>query len=82
MILGAIDAMSSAGVDASKKITIGWDASPRGLASIKEGTLDATFDPFPGQQASKALAILVDYIKNKKRPESTTVYILPKLVTR
>ena len=82
MILGAIDAMSAEQIELSKKITIGWDASPRALASIKEGTLDATFDPFPGQQASKALTILVDYIRNKRKPASSTVYILPKLVTR
>lgn len=82
MILGAIDAMSSAGVDSSKKITIGWDASPRAMKAIKAETLDATFDPFPGQQASKALSILVDYIKNKTKPASATVYISPKLVTR
>lgn len=48
MILGAMDAMSSEEIDPSKKIMIGWDASPLGLASINEGKLDATFDPFPG----------------------------------
>ena len=81
MILGAIDAMSLGGIDPSRKITIGWDASAAALASVTDGRLDATVDSFPGQQASKALAILVDYIKNKKRPENVVVHLTPKLVT-
>jgi ribose transport system substrate-binding protein len=82
MVLGAIDAMSTAGIDTSKKITIGWDASADGLAAVRQGRLDATIDSFPGQQASRALTILVDYIKNKRKPTSAVVYITPKLVTQ
>jgi len=81
MILGAIDAMRAAKIDPSKKVTVGWDASIEGLASIKQGELSATFDPFPGEQASRALTILVDYIKTKKKPEKAVIYITPKLVT-
>jgi ABC-type sugar transport system substrate-binding protein len=81
MILGALDAMRAVGIDPSKKVTVGWDASVEGLASIKRGELGATFDPFPGEQASLALTILVDYIKTKKKPEKAVIYITPKLVT-
>lgn len=41
MILGAFQAMSDAGIDPSNKVTIGWDASSAGLASIKQGKLGA-----------------------------------------
>lgn len=81
MIIGAIGAMFEAGIDPSKKVTIGWDASANGLDFIKKGKLGATIDSFPSQQASQALAILVNYIKNKKEPEGEVIYISPKLVT-
>ncbi len=80
MILGAIAAISVAKIDPSKKVTIGWDASDGGLASVKQGKLGATIEAFPDQQASQALTVLVDYIKNKKKPEGAVIYISPKLV--
>lgn len=82
MILGAINAMPLAKIDPSKKVTVGWDASLQGLDYVKEGKLGATVDAFPGEQASKALAVLVDYIKNKTKPEASIIFIQPKLITR
>jgi ribose transport system substrate-binding protein len=81
MILGAFEAMSAAGIDPSKKVTIGWDASVDALAAIKQGKLGATVEAFPGEQASQALAVLVDCIKNKKKPEKAVIYVVPKLIT-
>ena len=71
--------MSDAGIEPSKKVTIGYDASAGGLAAIKQGKLGATFEAFPGQQASQTLAIIVDYIRNEKKPEMTVTS--PKLLT-
>ncbi len=81
MIIGAIEAMSSAGIDPAAKVTVGFDATPDAFAYMKEGKLGATIDQFPGKQASQALNILVDYIKNKKTPEEKVIYIAPEAVT-
>lgn len=81
MIIGAIEAMSSAGIDLQSKVTVGFDATPDALAYMKEGKLGATIDQFPGQQASQALNILVEYIKNKTEPAEKVVYIAPQAVT-
>ncbi|MDD2296830.1 MAG: substrate-binding domain-containing protein [Sphaerochaetaceae bacterium] len=81
MIIGAIEAMESAGINPASKITIGFDATTDAFAYMKEGKLDATIDQFPGQQASKALDVLVDFIKNGTKPSNAVVYINPLPVT-
>jgi ribose transport system substrate-binding protein len=81
MVIGAIQAMSAAGIDPSKKVTVGFDASAVGLEYIKQRKLGATIDSFQAQQASQALTILVDYIRSKKKPEKSVIYISPKAVT-
>lgn len=81
MIIGAIEAMLSAGIDLKTKATAGFDATPDAFAYMKEGKLGATIDQFPGQQAGQALGYLVDYIKNKKSPPNPVVFIAPKAVT-
>jgi ribose transport system substrate-binding protein len=81
MIIGAIEAMSSAGVDPKTKVTAGFDATPDAFAYMKDGKLGATIDQYPGAQAGQALGYLVDYIKNKKMPPNPVVYIAPKAVT-
>lgn len=81
MIIGAIEAMSSAGIDPKTKVTAGFDATPDAFAYMKDGKLGATIDQYPGAQAGQALGYLVDYIKNKKMPPQPVVYIAPKAVT-
>jgi ribose transport system substrate-binding protein len=81
MIIGAVEAMSAAGVDPAKKVTAGYDATPDAFAYIKQGKLGATIDQFPGKQAAQALNYLVDYIKNKKKPAQQVIYIQPEAVT-
>ncbi len=80
-IIGAIEAMSAAGIDPSTRVTAGYDATPDALTYIKQGKLGATIDQFPGQQASQALNYLVDYIKGKTQPPQKVIYIAPKAVT-
>lgn len=77
MILGAAEALQGRGIDASTVLTIGYDAIPDALDYIKAGRLNATIEQFPGEQARKALRFLVAYIKDKKRPVSPEVYIVP-----
>jgi ribose transport system substrate-binding protein len=47
MIIGAIEGMLGAGVDAASKVTVGFDATPDAFAYIEDGLLDATVDQFP-----------------------------------
>lgn len=81
MIIGAIEAMRSAGIDPASKVTIGFDATTDAFTYMKEGLLDATIDQFPGQQARKALDVLVNFIKTGQRPAESVVYINPLPVT-
>lgn len=53
----------------------------RRLGFHQAGQTRRDMEAFPDQQASKALTILVDYIKNKMKPEGVAVYISLKLVT-
>lgn len=77
MALGAAEAIQARGIDPSKVIIVGYDAIPDALNYIKDGKLDATIEQFPGEQAGKALGILVDYIKTGKPPEQKEIYITP-----
>jgi ribose transport system substrate-binding protein len=81
MIIGAIEAMSSAGVDPSTKVTAGYDATPDAMTYIRQGKLGATIDQFPGKQASQALTYIMDYIKSKKAPPQKVIYIAPQALT-
>ena len=81
MIIGAIEAISAAGIDPAKKVTVGYDATTDALDYLKQGKLGATIDQFPGKQAAMALNYLVDYIKNKKEPPQKVIYIAPQAVT-
>jgi ribose transport system substrate-binding protein len=80
MIIGAVEAMSAAGI--KNKVTIGFDATPDAFAYMKEGKLNATIDQFPGKQAGDALKYLVDYVKSKKKPAKQVIYISPAPVTK
>ena len=80
MIIGAVEAMSAAGV--KNKVTIGFDATPDAFQYMKEGKLNATIDQFPGKQAGEALKALVDYVKTKKKPAKAVEYINPEPVTK
>ena len=81
MILGSVEAMSAAGVDPAKVITIGYDAIPDALSYIKDGKLSATIEQFPGEQAKQSLRLLVEYIRDGKEPPSKEVYITPVAIT-
>jgi ribose transport system substrate-binding protein len=77
MILGAAEAIQAHRIDPSTILTVGYDAIPDALDYIKAGKLDATVEQFPGAQARKALRFLTDYIKNKKMPPKSEIYVAP-----
>jgi ribose transport system substrate-binding protein len=80
MIIGAIEGMLGAGVDAASKVTVGFDATPDAFSYIEDGLLDATVDQFPGQQAGEALQILYDNITSGATPSSKMNFINPEPV--
>ncbi len=77
MIIGAIEAMSAAGIDLGDMITVGFDATTDAFAYMKDGKLSATVDQFPGRQAGQALQVLYDFITEGKKPANSVVYIKP-----
>ncbi len=82
LVLGALQAMSQAGIDPSKKVIIGADATPDVLQLVKQGTVTATVDHDPREQGRQTLRYLVEYVKGKKTPPQRDVHVAPKLITR
>ena len=79
MAIGAIQAMKSSGVDLSKVIVVGVDATPDGLAAMKASELDVTvFQNAAGQAAGAVDAALS---LGRKEAVDRVVYIPFELVT-
>jgi ribose transport system substrate-binding protein len=77
MIIGAIEAMRGAGLDVSSIVTVGFDATPDAFSYIEDGLLGATVDQFPGEQASRALQALVDFVQTGRTPAEKVQLISP-----
>jgi ABC-type sugar transport system substrate-binding protein len=83
MILGGIEAIKGSGkMRPQDLITIGFDALPDALREIKDGTLGATIEQFPGRQASTGFQEIVDFLRDGKRPATKTLLITPRLITK
>lgn len=61
---------------------IGFDSLPETLQAIQAGTVAATVEQFPGQQASTALDILVAYLRQGTKPKQHDNYLSPALITK
>ena len=81
MILGAIEALEANNVDATRVVTVGYDAIPDALSYIRAGRLDATVEQYPGRQARTALRLLVEHIRKGTPPETKEIYIKPVVIT-
>jgi ABC-type sugar transport system substrate-binding protein len=81
MILGAMEAVKARNL-AGKIVLIGFDALPESLAHIKDGTLTATVEQFPGLQSTKALDKLVAFLREGKKPEPKTELLTPITITK
>lgn len=66
MAIGAIQALKAAGVDMSKVVVAGIDATPDGLAAMKAGDLDVTVFQNARKQGEVALQTAVDLAKGEK----------------
>jgi ribose transport system substrate-binding protein len=80
MILGAIEALEARGVDMSRVVTVGYDALPDALESIRRGRLTATIEQFPGEQGRRALRLLVAKIRSGQTPPSPEVQLTPLVI--
>jgi inositol transport system substrate-binding protein len=81
MVLGAMEAVKARNLS-GKIALIGFDALPEALSRIKDGSLTATVEQFPGGQSSKALDKLVDYIRTGKAPEPKVELLTPIIITK
>jgi len=82
MMMGALEAIESAGYDLKKLTLISFDAIPDTLKAIEEGKLDATIEQHPGNQVREAMRYLVNYIRTGEKPPKHEVYVIPTLVTK
>jgi inositol transport system substrate-binding protein len=81
MILGAMEAVKARNL-AGKVALIGFDALPEALARVKDGSLTATIEQFPGLQSSKALDKLVAFLRESKKPEPKVELLIPIAITK
>jgi inositol transport system substrate-binding protein len=81
MILGAMEAVKARNLT-GKIVLIGFDALPEALARIKDGSLAATVEQFPGLQSSKALDKLVAFLRDGKKPELQVELLTPITITK
>ena len=82
MMLGALEAMSANGVPPGRVITVGYDVIPDAARSIKEGRLTASVEQFPGQQARRALRLLVAKIRDGQPPPRREIYLTPVVIDK
>ena len=80
MILGAIEALEARNVDLSRVVTIGYDAIPDAVDSIRQHRLTASIEQFPGEQGRSALRLLVEKIRSGQSPPSKLVRITPIVI--
>lgn len=80
MALGAMEAVK--GRNLSGIAIIGFDALPEALAQVRDGGLTATIEQFPAEQSKTGVDILVDFIKNGKKPDSNLVLLTPVAITK
>jgi ABC-type sugar transport system substrate-binding protein len=81
MALGALEAVKNRNLQA-KIQTIGFDALPEALASVRDGGLAGTVEQFPGGQSRKAMQIMVEYLKTKAKPAESLVLLTPVMITK
>jgi ABC-type sugar transport system substrate-binding protein len=60
----------------------GFDALPETLARIKDGSIAATVEQFPGKQSRTAMEIAVAFVRDGKKPESNLVLLTPVAITK
>lgn len=68
MMMGAIQALKTAGIDRSQYVITGFDAVPDGLRAVRDGEADCTVQ-YPIAQAPEVLERLVRYLRGEEPAE-------------
>jgi ribose transport system substrate-binding protein/inositol transport system substrate-binding protein len=79
MIFGAIEALKARNL--TDVVTIGFDALPEALVQVRDGSLTATVEQFPGGQSRGAVQALVKYLRDGVKPEPL-VLLTPITITK
>jgi len=80
MMMGAIQAIQSAGIDVNDVIITGYDGVPDGLRAVRDGLADCTVQ-YPIGQAPEGLRRLVDHL-NGKPPAQQFYEMDPWIITK
>ncbi|MCP4385789.1 MAG: sugar ABC transporter substrate-binding protein [Hyphomicrobiales bacterium] len=78
MALGALQVTQEQNLDIP---IIGFDALPEALGSVRDGGLAATIEQFPGGQSRGAMDVLVNYLRDNKKPEKV-ILLTPIAITK
>jgi inositol transport system substrate-binding protein len=79
MIFGAIEALKARNI--TDVVTLGFDALPEALVQVRDGSLTATVEQFPGGQSRGAVDALVKYLRDGVKPEPL-VLLTPIVITK
>jgi inositol transport system substrate-binding protein len=80
MALGAMEAAKARGF-ADIKI-YGFDALPEALKAVKDGTMQATIEQFPGEQSREAMRVAVAFARDGKKPAEAVKLLTPIAITK
>jgi len=80
MALGAVEAVKARNL--SGIAIIGFDALPEALAQVRDGSLTATIEQFPGKQSATGVKMLMDYVKNGTKPPQQITLLTPVAITK
>jgi ABC-type sugar transport system substrate-binding protein len=79
MVMGAIEAIRARGLDPSQFVLVGFDALEVALDAIRDGSLTATIDQYPNEQAGTAVSQIVEYIRTGMAPAPET-FLTPVVI--
>jgi ABC-type sugar transport system substrate-binding protein len=78
MALGAMEAVKARGLNVK---ILGFDALPEAIAAVRDGSLMATVEQFPGGQAKTALNLLVNDLRSSMKPYNRVISLNPITIT-
>ena len=78
MALGAMEAVKARGLNVK---ILGFDALPEAIAAVRDGSLMATVEPFPGGQSKTALNLLVNDLRSSTKPYNRVIFLNPITIT-
>ncbi len=81
MALGVVEALKAKNL-IGKVLVLGFDALPEALLSVKSGEMTGTVEQMPGGQSRTALDLLVDSLRNSKKPAQHDTYLTPFMLTK